>query len=186
MTHLYSSLCLQTIAFKIIVYKSTKPVLKFHNDIMSKEGNMHYKWLAQYNPIFAQQNYHWVWLTNFSHSLKKNKLEKIVVDLFFYCIQYLLAADSQLLSTFVLRFYCCQPTLFLLLLPPQSWWSVKWWIMDSSSSHSLFTCFWHCQLGAVTWSIKDDSCVLISQSQINDWSLAITKQNTSDGYTGSA
>lgn len=39
----------------------------------------------------------------------------------------------------------------------------------------LFTCFWHCWLGAVTWSIKDDYYVLISQSQINDWSLAITR-----------
>lgn len=49
----------------------------------------------------------------------------------------------------------------------------------------LFTCFWHCWLGAVTWSIKDDYYVLMSRSQINDWSLATTKQDTSDGFTGS-
>lgn len=89
--------------------------------------------------------------------------------------------------TCVLQYYCFPWVLWICrLLPPQFWWSAKWWIMDCSSSHLLFACFWHCWLGAVTWSIKDDYYVLISQSRMNDWSLAITEQDTSDWFTKSA
>lgn len=102
------------------------------------------------------------------------------------CVHLLGAAEAAAASLLQVSYNVPGESWILLVLPPRLRWSVKWWITDSSSSHSLFACFWHHWLGAVTWSIKDDYYALISQSQINDWSAAITEQDTSDRFSGRA